>query len=257
MCLYAGGMALNDVCDAAIDARERPNRPIPSGAISRGAGLVIALTLLGLGVGLAGLSGRWESAALGVGLVIAIVGYDALLKATLLGPFVMGTCRALSFLLGASHAHQLGGARVWVLAAALGLFVAGIVWISRSEVESAGRGKGPILIGLVAQVLALFAYLVVALNPRSFGAEFSAQPVLPLVGLLILALVLLCVVFASGKAWIDPLPGTVRRAVRRSVLCLPLIHAGIVASARGPLAAVPFLVIAAAAFLLARFLEVT
>src|SRR2546425_895448 len=29
-CAYAGGMALNDACDATLDARERPERPIPS-----------------------------------------------------------------------------------------------------------------------------------------------------------------------------------------------------------------------------------
>ena len=34
-CLYTAGMALNDVIDAPIDAMERPNRPIPSGRISR------------------------------------------------------------------------------------------------------------------------------------------------------------------------------------------------------------------------------
>jgi 4-hydroxybenzoate polyprenyltransferase len=31
---YTGGMYLNDAFDADIDARERPNRPIPSGQIS-------------------------------------------------------------------------------------------------------------------------------------------------------------------------------------------------------------------------------
>ena len=34
-CLYAAGMVLNDAFDAELDARERPERPIPSGRISR------------------------------------------------------------------------------------------------------------------------------------------------------------------------------------------------------------------------------
>src|SRR4051794_10139688 len=32
-CLYAGGVVLNDVADRTIDAAERPERPIPSGAV--------------------------------------------------------------------------------------------------------------------------------------------------------------------------------------------------------------------------------
>jgi len=35
MLAYAGGMALNDACDAELDAVERPKRPIPSGRVSR------------------------------------------------------------------------------------------------------------------------------------------------------------------------------------------------------------------------------
>src|SRR5262245_63491269 len=42
---YSGGMALNDAFDAEIDARERPERPIPSGRVSRG-------TVLALGFGM-------------------------------------------------------------------------------------------------------------------------------------------------------------------------------------------------------------
>src|SRR5262245_19490117 len=34
MAFYAGGFALNDVFDLELDRRERPARPLPSGAIS-------------------------------------------------------------------------------------------------------------------------------------------------------------------------------------------------------------------------------
>src|ERR1041385_8386665 len=33
-CLYAGGVVLNDVFDARLDACERPERPIPSGRVA-------------------------------------------------------------------------------------------------------------------------------------------------------------------------------------------------------------------------------
>src|SRR5579872_5947815 len=35
-CLYVGGMFLNDAFDSEFDAQHRPERPIPSGAISVG-----------------------------------------------------------------------------------------------------------------------------------------------------------------------------------------------------------------------------
>ena len=61
---YTAGMVLNDVADAEIDRRERPERPIPSGAISPAAaiGVFVALVCGGLvllaGEGLAPLLAR-------------------------------------------------------------------------------------------------------------------------------------------------------------------------------------------------------
>ncbi|MGE0725793.1 MAG: UbiA family prenyltransferase [Alphaproteobacteria bacterium] len=46
----AGGNALNDVHDRAIDAVNRPDRPIPSGAISPGAGRAIAVGAFAIAV---------------------------------------------------------------------------------------------------------------------------------------------------------------------------------------------------------------
>ncbi len=88
-CAYAGGMALNDACDAPLDARERPERPIPSGRISRASAFGVAAVLLGLSVGLAATSGLRPFVA-SLLLVGAIVFYDAVAKGTAAGPPVMG-----------------------------------------------------------------------------------------------------------------------------------------------------------------------
>ena len=45
-CVYHGAMALNDWADRAADARTRPGRPIPSGAIAPYTALALAVTLL-------------------------------------------------------------------------------------------------------------------------------------------------------------------------------------------------------------------
>lgn len=48
--LYVGGMFLNDAFDAESDARERPERPIPSGEISAGSVLGAGFAMLAAGV---------------------------------------------------------------------------------------------------------------------------------------------------------------------------------------------------------------
>ena len=48
--LYCAGMVLNDVFDFDLDARERPERPLPSGRISRPAAARLGWGLLATGV---------------------------------------------------------------------------------------------------------------------------------------------------------------------------------------------------------------
>src|SRR5262249_23825692 len=118
-CLYSAGMAFNDYFDRDEDARDRPERPIPSGRISpRGAALFASL-LLAAGVGFAVLAtvvqGVWQPAVQGarqpavlaVLLAAAILMYDAWLKQTAMGPVGMGLCRFLNVLLGLSVAGPL------------------------------------------------------------------------------------------------------------------------------------------------------
>ena len=56
-CTYAGGIALNDVCDIEIDRVERPGRPLPSGRISLPIARTLAILLLFSGSVFANLSG--------------------------------------------------------------------------------------------------------------------------------------------------------------------------------------------------------
>ncbi len=49
---YVGGMYLNDYFDRAIDARDRPGRPIDAGEIRAGSVLSIGFGLLAFGVAL-------------------------------------------------------------------------------------------------------------------------------------------------------------------------------------------------------------
>ncbi len=96
--LYAAGLLLNDWFDAAVDARERPSRPIPSGRVREGAVLAVGVSCLIAGAALPGPNGWLVS----VPLAAAILFYDAFAKnVPVLGVVVMGLCRALNVLLGA------------------------------------------------------------------------------------------------------------------------------------------------------------
>ena len=94
---YVGGMYLNDAFDRKIDARERPERPIPSGLISArevfaiGFGMLAAavLVLVGVTVGRAPPS-NWLPVASGVALAAVITYYDAVHKRDPLSPLMMG-----------------------------------------------------------------------------------------------------------------------------------------------------------------------
>ncbi len=101
-CLYAGGIVFNDVFDAELDRVERPERPIPSGAISVRNASLLGTTLLIVGV-IFGFLASVASGILAAGIAVFALIYDLYAKHhTWLGPMNMGFCRGLNLLLGLS-----------------------------------------------------------------------------------------------------------------------------------------------------------
>jgi 4-hydroxybenzoate polyprenyltransferase len=103
--LYVGGMYLNDAFDQAIDARERPTRPIPSGEVAPETvfALGFALLLLGLlalaaALALPPTDSGLGAMVVGIALAGAIVFYDWNHKGNPLSPLLMGLCRVLAYL---------------------------------------------------------------------------------------------------------------------------------------------------------------
>ncbi len=100
---YIGGMFLNDAFDAVIDARERPERPIPSGEVTRQQVFVAGFGLLAAGVVLV-----FVTASLVTGQVIpatlaalvlggCIVLYNVWHKQNPASPLIMGLCRMMVY----------------------------------------------------------------------------------------------------------------------------------------------------------------
>jgi len=255
MVLYASGIALNDVFDVQADRRERPTRPIPSGRVPLWLAAVLGVMGLVLGPLLALASGSLSSLIVALLLGASIIAYNAGLKATILGPEIMGTCRALNLLLGMTHTVSLGGPVAWLAAAAYGLFVSGITWISRSETE-AGQSRY-LYVGLVLQNLAIVGLMAAALQPRKFPHPPLDHPIIPLEGLLVLVLVALVVNMAATRAIYQPMPVLIQKTVKTGILALVWIDVGLVAAVRGPQLALAVAAFWVPAYMLGRWLYST
>lgn len=130
--LYSGGMILNDAFDREIDARQRPERPLPSGRISLGVAWTAGLGLLALGVGTLATFGA-QSAVAAIALAGAILIYDAWHKGNPFGPFLMGACRALVYVTTVVAAGVALGEPVLAASLALLLYVAGVSFAARGS----------------------------------------------------------------------------------------------------------------------------
>lgn len=140
MLLYAGGVVLNDVFDAKLDAVERPERTIPQGIVTLPQAILWGMFLLILGILLA----FWTSILSGfIALVLtfAIVLYDGYSKNNgFLGPLNMGICRGLNLLLGLSI---LGSLSNWWVGLVPVVYIFAVTLISRGEVH--GNNKNHII----------------------------------------------------------------------------------------------------------------
>jgi 4-hydroxybenzoate polyprenyltransferase len=103
LCLYAAGLAMNDLADLAEDRRERPNRPLASGAISKGAAGFVTLLLIANALFILRIAAGPLAMMGGLLLLATITFYNLLAKrVAILGAVTMGTCRGFSVLLGAA-----------------------------------------------------------------------------------------------------------------------------------------------------------
>jgi 4-hydroxybenzoate polyprenyltransferase len=144
---YVGGMYLNVYFDRAVDARERPGRPIPSGAMSATAVAVIGFGLLAAGVLASATTGATAS-VFALLLAAAIVTYDLFHKGNPFGPTVMGGCRALVYAVAAA---ALG-------AVAIGAYVAGLSYAARQESLDRITNLWPLLLLAAPAVVSFSAW---------------------------------------------------------------------------------------------------
>lgn len=151
--LYVAGMYFNDAFDATFDRQHRPERPIPSGAISVTAVWQFGLIFLCLGLACTMPLGR-ATAVLAILLAVTILVYDAVHKIFALSPIIMAGCRLLLILLAASvGTGGINGLAIWT-SVVLAAYVVGLSFIAQKESTHIALRLWPVLFLLTPLLLA-------------------------------------------------------------------------------------------------------
>ena len=230
--LYMAGMVLNDYFDIPVDKKERPSRPLASGAIKKRNALIVALAALATAniilLAMVGLASFVISIALS-GIVVA---YNFRLKGnTIAGSLSMGAARFLNVILGASPILGImllqndemklsDSLDVIIAAASMFAYVIAIMTLSKREVIGGGRqdylAAFFIVIAILASVgvlgfilqfqptfminLSLFAAVMIFTFRRYLAAESSAELLQKAVRNMVVSIIILDSVFVSGSA---------------------------------------------------------
>ena len=136
---YTGGMFLNDAFDRKIDAKERPERPIPAGEISAAEVFAAGFTLL-IGavfftvLAVLGWHGHIAMAVISAVLLCgAIVLYNVWHKNNPLSPAIMGACRMLVYLCAGFTASTSPFPVLYIGALVLLAYLMGLTYVAKQE----------------------------------------------------------------------------------------------------------------------------
>ena len=226
ICIYAAGMAANDLFDADTDARERPARPLPSGRVSVAAVWRMVVGLQLAGVGLAWVGGGTPAGIATAATVAATYLYNGLLKSGPFGPLMMGACRYGNAAIGLAAASAFGatGAVVpasWVVPLGTLLYVAAVTGVSRHEADGLVRwGLRPALVAMPLLALHPVVWVLAGVLPEVLGAAAAVAAPLWLYA-------------PVRRAWHGG-PGPVRGAVMAGIFGIPLVNSALAFAAGRP-----------------------
>jgi 4-hydroxybenzoate polyprenyltransferase len=206
---YTGGMFLNDAFDAAYDAAQRPERPIPSGEVSRREVYGWGFGMMALGVALLAWIGVAPALA-GVALAATITYYDWHHKGNVFSPVVMGLCRVLVYVAAGLCVTRALPETLWIGAALMLCYLIGLTYIAKQE--NLGRVENLWPLAFLAAPVAYGAWLALA------------QPVVGLFCLLFSAWVLVALWFLRRRA-----KGDIPRAVVSLIAGIALLDAMLIA----------------------------
>ncbi|NJY61955.1 UbiA-like protein EboC [Salinimicrobium sp. CDJ15-81-2] len=243
--LYGGGVVLNDYFDAEIDQLERPERPIPSGQVTKNKALTLGVVLFLIGIAASFLV-NVVSGFLAVAIAVLATAYDAKGKhIDWIGPINMGLCRGLNLLLGMSILPAITGEN-WYLLFIPVIYIAAITSISKGEVT--GSTRKPLY-------AAAFFYLLVITAIAYLGYESEASDFFSTVLFVILFAVLILPPLV--RAIKEPSAQKIRLAVKLGIISLIVMNAAIAASSAGLLFGLVVLTLLPFSFMIGKLFPVT
>lgn len=174
LCLYAGGLLLNDLRDLEEDRRERPTRPLPSGAAETRHVWAVMSLLLFAGVAALAIGAGWRGLLVGLALLMAIVAYNCVTKhIPIVGPLNMGLCRGLNVYAGGVTAYSTVFPQTTGLLVIVGitvLYFAAVTNLARYET----REIAPWLARLLPALAALCGVGLLSWGTWSTGPFFAS-----------------------------------------------------------------------------------
>ncbi|WP_162418239.1 UbiA-like protein EboC [Cyclobacterium roseum] len=242
--LYGGGVAFNDVFDAELDKKERPERPIPSGQASvKSAGWMAFLLLL------MGVLAAWQvsllSGVLALAVALLALLYDVWGKhQTLFGPINMGLCRTGNLLLGMSLVPGAVQQFAYIGLVPL-VYVAAITMVSRGEVH--GKNTRALYGGLV-----MYASILLFIAGLAYIQKDHFWESLPF-----LVLLAYFIFPPLVKAIKKQEPALIGKSVKAAVLALILVNASLAAAFSGWLVGLIILLLLPVSLQLAKVFAVT
>ena len=272
--IYTAGMALNDYFDREVDALLRPGRPIPSGRVSATAAARLGWSLLAIGFVAAAVAGVWATRApvarlfgadvispalspwrpalIAAFLIASVVGYDAFLKRTPLGPLAMGACRFFNVLLGMSAAAGELHPVHYAVAGGIGVYIVGVTWFARREAIVGRRVELALAVVVMFCGLALLAWFP-SLADDALPEVSQPAYTTPDRWRLLMALLGSVIAWRVVGAVVDPRPELVQFAVRQCIISLVILDASACFVVRGMPAAMIILALLAPLLILQQW----
>lgn len=196
--IYIGGMYLNDYIDVKFDEQFRPERPIPSGKISRSTVLMATVGFFFAGLGLL-LWMEIRTLEFALILISLVVLYNIIHKHTIAGVPVMAACRTAVYLVVAMATPEGLVPTIWGAGILMFFYVLGITALARTEstdVKTSAVGYAFLLVPMVGTLylagpsfehLFLLSYCLAALwvawtfsNARKSGKFILGKTIGPL-----------------------------------------------------------------------------
>ena len=171
--LYISGIVLNDYVDIEVDRKERPNRPLVSGRITKSSALIIAGASI-ITANILAFLVSWASLVISASLTAVIIAYNYRLKRNgVTNPLTMASARFLNVVLGGSSAlglslimHQNHMVLVFV-GFSLFLYTAAISVLSRKEIadpENASLRSSWVAIAISFSIVFVVIALILAIG---------------------------------------------------------------------------------------------